>query len=108
MLRVPLVFPPQFQQRSVGFLNDAADIFFQNEGEIAALAHRIPVGAFAFLNREQRNAAPNNDDDRDPEIGRALSDCLQPLRHTKQLSTLARSSFESLRYGRYLLLWGFT
>ena len=26
----------------------------------------------------------------------------------KPLSTLARSSFESLRYGRYLLLWGFT
>src|SRR5579863_5698281 len=91
MLRILLIISPQLQQGAVRFLNDPSDIFFQNARQVAALAHRVLIGALALLTGEQINSAPNDGDDRDTEIGRGLSERLNPICHTDGSRSFTRA-----------------
>jgi hypothetical protein len=70
---------PERQKLAVGFAEDASDIFFENPGEIAALTNRVLIGALMFPAGEQIDAAPNNGDDCDAQLGRRLPKCAQLL-----------------------------
>ena len=99
---IGLVSAAQRQQRTVGFTDNAPDIFLEHPRQIAALADGILIGALMLAAGQQINAAPHDGDDRDAQIGRGLPKCTQPLCH----SGARRCRAVHIHCDGYLLLCG--